>query len=208
MYRSKSPNTIPSSFFHQGMVGKGRWNSYYYQVQNVIQLQPNSVLEIGLGNHVVSDYLKIRVSRYLSMDIDFHVLPSVYASITNIPFHNNGFDVILAAEVLEHLPFEAFTPVLLELRRVTKKFVIISIPQTGVGASVRFTLPVIGTIGFGVKFSLHRTRPFDGLHYWEINRGGYPLRRIRKSIIDSGFTIINEFLPYNMLYNRFFILRI
>lgn len=194
------------SFFDYGCVGRKRWNSYYYQIKNVMRLRPTSVLEIGLGNCVVSHYLQQRVPRYFSIDIDSASPASTIASILVMPFRNNSFDVVLAAEVLEHLPFESFSQCLTELYRVSSRFVVLSLPQSGVEFGLSITLPFLGTIGMGGKFSLHRKHDFNGLHYWEINWGGYPLRRIRGIIHESGFIIQEECILYDALYNRFFVL--
>ena len=35
-----------------------RWNSYWYQIYEVVKLRPKRLLEIGIGNKTVSDYLK------------------------------------------------------------------------------------------------------------------------------------------------------
>jgi len=51
------------------------------------------------------------------------------------------------------------------------------------------------------------SRPrFDGQHYWELDRRGYPKRRIRKHIREAKFEIVKQFRPGLSLYNYFFVL--
>ncbi len=198
---------VESPFFCHGVVGRNRWSSYYYQIREVLRLCPGSILEVGIGNSVVSDYLRRRVGLYCSIDINRLARPSIWASVTDIPYQKDTFDVVLVAEVLEHLPFDRFATTLIELGRITRQHVVLSLPQAGVEIGASINLPIIGRLAFGTKVSLHRRHTFNGLHYWEINQGGYPLRRIRKTILDSGFVISREFQPYDMLYNRFFVLK-
>jgi hypothetical protein len=37
---------------------KGRFISYWHQIDEIFKLSPENVLEIGIGNRFVSDYLK------------------------------------------------------------------------------------------------------------------------------------------------------
>lgn len=65
------------------------------------------------------------------MDLEAELCPNVVGSITNLPFVDSAFDVAVAFEVLEHLPFEELGRCLSELRRVSKRRVIVSVPHFG-----------------------------------------------------------------------------
>ncbi|NOY35618.1 MAG: class I SAM-dependent methyltransferase, partial [bacterium] len=104
---------------------KARWLSYYYQIREI--KKGEKVLEIGIGNGTVADYLRKR-SSIVTMDIDKELNPDIVGDVLNIPFENKEFDVVLCAEVLEHLPFEYFEKALKEIRRVGKR-AIISLPD-------------------------------------------------------------------------------
>jgi hypothetical protein len=111
------------------------------------------------------------------------------------------------AETLEHFPFEEFVPALRELRRVAREHVVISLPAPLVGFSLGINIS-----GIHPKFISLGTpqwsRPvFDGQHYWEMNRRGYPKRKIRKAIREAGLEIVKEYRPAFSLYIYFFILR-
>lgn len=47
---------------------------------------------------------------------------------------------------------------------------------------------------------------FNGEHYWEIGKFGYPLSRIIKDIKIAGFNIKKTYRIFEVPYHRFFIL--
>jgi SAM-dependent methyltransferase len=49
-------------------------------------------------------------------------------SIDKLPFETNSFDICIAQEVLEHLPFKVFENSLSEIERVSSQFILISVP--------------------------------------------------------------------------------
>ena len=48
---------------------------------------------------------------------------------------------------------------------------------------------------------------FDGEHYWEIGKAGYPLNKIIKDIQKTGFKIEKTYRIFENPYHRFFILK-
>jgi hypothetical protein len=57
---------------------------------------------------------------------------------------------VLAAEVLEHIPYEEFPKALSELRRVSKRFVVLSLPHAGYVFAVGFKFPLLRFFGSGI----------------------------------------------------------
>lgn len=47
------------------------------------------------------------------------------------PFKNESFDLVTSLEVLEHLPQEDFKRGISELQRVSKKYILITVPNEG-----------------------------------------------------------------------------
>jgi len=187
----------------------GRWSSYWYQINEVLNLKPESVLEVGVGDKVLSDYLDNNTEiKYVSADIADDLNPDVICSVENLKFADNSFDVACAFEVLEHLPFEKFNQSLLELKRVSKIGVIISIPHWGRHFSIDIWLPFFGRIKWQYKFRLLPIKhKFNGQHYWEIGKSGYSLKKIKKTINASGILILKDYVPIEMPYHHFFILK-
>ena len=54
------------------------------------------------------------------------------------------------------------------------------------------------------KKSIHK---FDGEHYWEIGKDGYPLSKITKDIKRAGFDIKKTYRIFENPYHRFFVLK-
>jgi predicted SAM-dependent methyltransferase len=194
---------------------KKRFISYWHQINEITKLHPKNILEIGIGNSFVSDFLKNGNYPILTLDVDTQLNPDIVASITNLPFADSSFDVIACYEVLEHLPFDLFDTCLKEMHRVCKTHAIISVPD--VNLAYPLYLPQITNVA-GRKINLTQKlipiprlkKPihhFNGEHYWEIGKKSYPLSKIKSKIENAGFELINTYKVFEYTYHRFFILR-
>lgn len=183
-----------------------RWASYYTQIDEVLALQPTNVLEIGVGNQIVTQALKRQGIQVTTLDIDAALQPDVVGSVEHLPFADGSFDVVLCAEVLEHLPFEMFASALSELLRVSRGGVVVSLPHWGYTVRCVFDVPVLPPIRFAWKVPWSIPIPVGGEHFWEIGRTGFPLARIR-SVLRAQATITRDFLSPWMPYHHFFCLR-
>lgn len=108
---------------------KGRFISYWHQINKIIKLNPREVLEIGIGKGFVSKYLKERRVNVLTLDIDKKLNPDIIGSVLDVPFPDNSFEVIACYELLEHLQYENFYKALSEIFRVYKSYAILSLPD-------------------------------------------------------------------------------
>ncbi|HJV33151.1 MAG TPA: methyltransferase domain-containing protein [Patescibacteria group bacterium] len=185
-----------------------RWISYYRQIQEVLSLRPEDLLEIGKGSGLVSTVLKSRGLDVTSLDIDPDVKPDVVGSVLALPFADKKFDVTLCAEVLEHLPFEDFPKALSEIRRVTRRAVVLSLPNWGWTFWLGLKLPMLPKLDLFWKLTGILKHPPGGEHFWEIGKRGYPLRRISDAIGKAGFRIRKTYLKPDSPYHRFFLLEI
>lgn len=188
---------------------KERWSSYWYQIHEVLEQNPQSILEIGVGNKTVSDYLRKVGIKVTTCDFDKDLKPDVVGSVLNLPFNDNSFDLILCAEVLEHLPFSEFSSALKEIKRVTRSKVIISLPHMSlthfyIGGKL---IPYIAKAEAMLKIDFPLTRQFDGEHYWEIGEKGYSLNKVIKAVQDSGFKVQKTYYPSENPRHQFFILQ-
>jgi ubiquinone/menaquinone biosynthesis C-methylase UbiE len=185
----------------------GRFVSYYYQLAEVLALDPKRVLEIGVGDGVFRDYLKNNtVIDYTSVDVADDLRPDVVGDVTNLPFQDEAFDVVCAFEVLEHIPFEKFEEALRELSRVSKHAVVLSLPHFGPPVKFLLKLPFLPEMSFSFKIPFSREHIFNGQHYWEIGKRGYSTVKI-ENILKKYFTIEKEFVPFENQYHHFCILR-
>lgn len=103
------------------------------------KLNVNSILDAGCGEGFTLEYLRVRNIGKSYEGIDFlkkavelgnKVHPNIKlreASIYSLPYKDNSFDLILSTEVLEHL--EEPKKALREIFRVSKKYVVLSVPN-------------------------------------------------------------------------------
>ncbi|PNS00551.1 type 11 methyltransferase [Petrotoga miotherma DSM 10691] len=199
----------PNHYFNEFYDSKERWISYWHQINEIIKLNPKRVLEIGIGNSFVSKYLKERKLNIVTLDIDSRLNPDVVGSVLNIPLKDNSFDVVACYEILEHLPYENFNRALSEIFRVSNSYAIISLPDVSRVYRLYVHIPKVSVFKRliplpRIKSPIHK---FDGEHYWEIGKAGYPLNRIIKDIQKAGFKIEKTYRIFENPYHRFFIAR-
>lgn len=190
-----------------------RFISYYYQIDLVHRLQPTSILEIGIGNRTVSTYLRNNHYKVTTCDFDRRLLPDVNADIRAVPFCNDGFDVVLACEILEHIPWDQIPEVLLELRRITSSHLIISVPFCSKTFEIVIKPPFIHRFLKTPFIDIFLRLPcfyqkdvFDGQHYWEMGRKGRSIQTIRRTL-HQHFEILREGRPILDPYHYFFVLK-
>lgn len=159
-------------YFNSTYDSKRRFCSYWHQIDEVRKLNPSSILEVGIGNGLVSDHLKKHGYSITTVDIDSDLNPDVVASIQDLPFKNGKFEVVMAYEVLEHLPFEEFSVAMQELKRVAQNYILISLPDRNRAYRFQIQLPKIGDIKFLIPIPtfIKSEHKFDGEHYWEIGK--------------------------------------
>lgn len=184
-----------------------RWCSYWRQIKEIFTLRPDTVLEVGIGNSTVKNYLKAAKINIVGLDIDHNLCPDFVGSVLNMPFDAHSFDLILCAEVLEHLPFNDFSKALNELKRVSKKYVILTLPHWGRHFAIELQLPFFKKLKFQHKLNLFPiSHKSGGEHFWEIGKKNYPLGRIKNEIIKADFKIVNDYIVFESSYHHFFIL--
>jgi SAM-dependent methyltransferase len=186
--------------------GIDRFSSYWYQLREIMTDRPNSVLEVGVGEAVVANYLKAMTKvAYTSADFAEDLSPDVVADVRALPFVDNSYDTICAFEVLEHLPFDDFEKAVSELVRVSKNKVLISLPHFGPPLALRFKFPFLPEVSLAWKVPYPKEHIWNGQHYWEIGKKGYPVSRIRAALKKHG-SLVKEFVPFENQYHHFFVL--
>ncbi len=183
-----------------------RFASYAYQIREVLALGPKNVLEIGIGNGLVSYMLRKAGIDVTTLDFDESLEPDEVASVTHMPLPDEEFDVVACFEVLEHIPYGTVPGALSEIQRVCKKHAVLSLPDAR--PTVRFRVPRIGPRKFLIElpFWTMREHRFHGEHHWEINKKGYPLHQVVAAIEYVGFTVQKTWRPWEMPRHRFFLL--
>jgi SAM-dependent methyltransferase len=126
---------INRSHYFDGYDSSERFTSYWHQIDEISAFG-GRLLEIGVGNGTVTSVLRARDFEVTTVDLNAALNPDVVADIRALPFEDNSFDNALAAEVLEHLPWDQIPVAVSELVRVVRHGVVVSVPN----ADVPFTL--------------------------------------------------------------------
>lgn len=201
----------PKQFYYQDYDNLIGFISYFYQIDLVRQLGLRRILEIGVGNKTVSNYLKHNGFDITTCDYDKNLEPDYVADIRELPFEDNSYDVVMACEIIEHLPWDDVAVVLKELHRVTSKYVVISVPYTSVYFEIAIRFPFFNKIfkrpclDLFLRLPLAIFKTYSEHHQWEIGTKGCSLRRLRKAL-KKYFRIVQEVRPLLNPRHYFFVL--
>ena len=110
------------------------WAARYYPIIRVLKdhdlYRQGSLLEVGSGSIGIGRFRKVP---FVGCDIRFPSparwpMTPVIASAAQLPMADREFDVVLASDVLEHVPPDLRTKVISECLRVARKIVIFGFP--------------------------------------------------------------------------------
>jgi len=110
------------------------WAARYYPIVRILKthglFHDGSLLEIGSGAVGIGRFRKLP---FVGCDISFSLPPEwpmtpVTASAAQLPMRDKQFDVVVASDVLEHVPPEFRQAVVAESLRVARKLVIFGFP--------------------------------------------------------------------------------
>lgn len=200
-YAKKKYNSLP------------RFISYFYQIDTLSSLENiKDVLEIGPGSKLVSRELENLGYKVTTCDFDVSVNPDVVADVRNLPFEDNSFDCIIACQILEHVKYDDFERVLAKMSKITKKYLIISLPNRHTGFEFILKFPFIQTL-LGKSFiDLNFQVPVkfpgfkeSGQHYWEIDFWTTSRSKVENSL-KRHFKILSKFKPPLNKYHQFYVL--
>lgn len=93
----------------------------------------HSVLDVGCGD---GQFLRWLPDGYQKVGLDFSRealsrvgAPKVQGTVEALPFPDASFDLVTCFEVIEHLSPQAFEPALRELERVSRRYIMVSVPN-------------------------------------------------------------------------------
>ena len=195
-------------YFADGYDTKARFCCYWHQIHEIVSLKPRNVLEIGVGNGFVSDYLTKRGYDVRTLDIDESLNPDHVGSVLSLSFADESFDVVACFEVLEHIPYEFFSQALREMYRVSRGHALLSIPDRTRAYPFWLRLGPFRDVKWLIRIPRIRAprRSCEPSHHWEIGLSGYPLRRILGHFSRSGLKLQNTYRVFEQPWHRFFIL--
>lgn len=158
--------------------------SFIEQIYHIKQFQPQSVIEIGVGNGFVSEFLKRMGIKVKTFDINPNLMPDIVAPLQDIGNYvkPNEFNLISCCEVLEHLPFEEFESSIRKFSNLSNNL-FLSLPNHGryYGFGGLVKLPKFSRwMGIWFRFPLGKSRLPD-MHFWEVD---YNQQTSKKQIIN------------------------
>ena len=200
-------------YYNEEYFSRNQFDALVSQIIAVYKLKPQKILEIGKGNGFVSNFLKSSGIQVTTFDINNSLKPDVVGNIIEIDkyFQNNSFDLILCAEVIEHIPFEHFEIILEKFKSITSANVIITLPRrhrTILDLRAYIKVPSIRPLNVNVFYRIPdgRNECHEG-HCWEIDfRPMYSLDNISK-LISKYFKINANYIDERARRHQFFILR-
>lgn len=186
-----------------------RFASYYFQLKTVIEINPNNILEIGKGSGFFYREIKNQGYDIKIADFDASLNPDFVADVRDLPLNSDSFSCVCAFQILEHLPFEDFKKSVNELKRVSKEYLFISLPDKGRYLKLDLRLPKIGKIK--KLYSLTKFKQdihiFNGEHYWEINKKGYDEKNIQDILVDDEWELVINNRLFENPNHRFYLLK-
>ncbi len=117
------------------------WGEFKYKgladkVKRIVDLIPDqveSIVDIGCGNGIITNILGQKYD-VTAIDRSEHALSFVQtkkikSSSDEIPIEDNSFDMVFSSELLEHLNDEVLAGTVAEIKRLTKKYIFITVPN-------------------------------------------------------------------------------
>lgn len=195
-----------SHYAHETYFGPHRFASWGIQFEEALATGAERFLEVGKGTGVLAYALSKVGKTVLTVDPDPALVPDVIAALPDLPVATESVDAVLCFEVLEHLPFETFRECMQEMSRISRKWVVLSIPN-------RIPLLRFMVDGPGLHFSRAWPRPrkipndplFED-HCWEIG-AGVAEKDVQEQIQGTGLDICRSFRPWAWPYHHFFVCR-
>lgn len=201
---------VEPSHYGRKYDSKRRFISYWHQIDEALALNPAGTLEIGTGNGFVAKYLRDHGLAVTTFDIDERLEPDVVGSVTKLPFEDGYFELVMACEILEHIPYAEAQKGLREIRRISSRSAVISLPDATRALRIEFPIPKFGKVR--KLFVIPKLFPEQHKltahgHLWEIGKKGFPLSRVKQDIRQAGFEIIKTYRVFENPYHRFFVLQ-
>lgn len=108
---------------------KGKIN----RLLDIIPYDVSTIIDIGCGNGAITNVIGEKYD-VTAVDRSANALKNVKtkkvrASSDSIPFEDDSFDMVFSSELLEHLPNETLNETISEFKRLTKKYIFITVPN-------------------------------------------------------------------------------
>lgn len=191
-----------------------RFVHYFKQIEFIRRYSrpEQSILIIGPGDYIISDFLKRQGFKVKTLDIDISLEPNFLCDLKDIIFNvKEHFDLILISEVLEHLNWQYIPQVLFDLSKIADRL-LISVPYAylrlfghGDSGKIRIykdfhLISDAGLIQTRIPYFFWTPKKYPDSdtesHKWCIGYKGYSQSKFRKEILRE-WKIIEEKIHWN-----------
>ncbi len=112
------------------------YNILKKKIDKIKELIPNDVktiVDIGCGNGVITNELG-KTYDITGVDRSKNALsyvktPNILSSCDSIPLNDGKFDMVFSSELLEHLEYKTFINTIKEFKRLSNKYIFITVPN-------------------------------------------------------------------------------
>ncbi len=133
------PDPSPADTFeHEAHWQRDRSDHEQQRIDATVEFIPedaHSALDIGCGDGRITNHLAQRMHEVIGIDRASAALkllkPNIRAmqgSAESLPLSGRSVDLVLASEVIEHLPDAVLAQALSEMQRVARKYIVIGVP--------------------------------------------------------------------------------
>ena len=189
------------AFWEGGMLQDPRNMERFKYTYNLIPPDARSILDAGCGNGVFINLvaeerpdMEVHALDWSQEALKYVKTAKTLGDVSHLPFDDNTFDCVACLEVIEHLPIEAYEQALNELTRVSRKYVLISVPYNEILEDSYTCCPSCKTI---FNWELHLRSFNDDLFHNLLKSRGY---RNVKTIKAGG----HRYLKYHKNFRKIF----
>lgn len=192
------------------------WIRFFYLSKELNFSEAKKVLEVGEGSGVIRKVMREYVEKYDTVDVNTALFPTfisdVREKINNI---ENSYDCVIAADILEHIPFDDVPKALENIHSylTDEGFALITIPHrashflfmspTNIPHAFRVPTGFLSPGAFYRRF-IKRKIWIDPNHKWEIGDGYHTIDDVTRVMKNTGFKI--EKIK-KLIYVDFFVLK-
>lgn len=179
------------------------WYRFFFLLKDALRLAPQDVLEVGGGSGFLRRCLEPEVARYQTMDINPHLAPEILQDV-RVPCEvlRGRFDLVIAADVLEHIPFADLPQVIANLKATVRPggHALITIPHRqsnflfmGPAQIPRVMAVPTGFLSIGAFWRrfIRRRVWIDPNHCWEIGDGHVRIRDVEAVFAAAGWRTVS-----------------
>lgn len=179
-----------------------------YNLPEVLKSIPNDVktiLDLGCGNGIITNILAQNGYNITGVDISEAALKyvktdKICTSSSNVPVKNNSYDLVFSSELLEHLPIDVYNATILEMQRISKKYILISVPNNEDINSSLCKCPncnnVFSRNGHLQSFSIEKVkRLFENFESMHVKEFGFESYRYHPLLLKIRQNIGKQFYP-------------